>query len=63
MASRQSAAMPTSGRRTLPSSAGSMSTWTILAPGAKAPTLPDAISFSIARSAGSSGREWSGLWK
>ena len=32
--SRQSPAMPTSGRRTLPSSAGSMSTWTTLALGA-----------------------------
>ena len=36
----QSPAMATSGRRTLPSSAGSMSTWMILASGAKALILP-----------------------
>ena len=32
--------MPTSGMRTLPSSAGSMSTWMTLASGAKALILP-----------------------
>ena len=40
MTSRQSPAMATSARRTLLSSAGSMSTWMILASGAKASTLP-----------------------
>ena len=40
MTSRQSPTMATSGWRTLPSSAGSMSTWMILASGAKASTLP-----------------------
>ena len=38
--SRQSPTIGTSGRRTLPSSAGSMSTWMIFASGANAPTLP-----------------------
>ena len=37
---RQSPAMPTSGTRTLPSSAGSMSTWMTLASGANALILP-----------------------
>jgi hypothetical protein len=40
MTSRQSPTIGTSGRRTFPSSAGSMSTWITLAPGANAPTLP-----------------------
>ena len=40
MTSRQSPAMATSARRTLLSSAGSMSTWMTLASGAKASTLP-----------------------
>ena len=40
MTSRQSPTIGTSGRRTLPSSAGSMSTWMILASGAKVETLP-----------------------
>ena len=38
--SRQSPTIGTSGRRTLPCSAGSMSTWMILASGAKVATLP-----------------------
>ena len=38
--SRQSPTIGTSGRRTLPCSAGSMSTWMILASGAKVETLP-----------------------
>ena len=38
--SRQSPTIGTSGRRTLPNSAGSMSTWMILASGANDPTLP-----------------------
>ena len=42
--SRQSPTMGTSGRRTFPSSAGSMSTWMILAPGANAPTFPVTLS-------------------
>jgi hypothetical protein len=40
MTSRQSPAIPTSALRTLPSSAGSMSTWMIFASGAKALILP-----------------------
>jgi hypothetical protein len=40
MTRRQSPTMGTSGRRTLPSSAGSMSTWMIFASGAKVETLP-----------------------
>ena len=40
MTRRQSPTIGTSGRRTLPSSAGSMSTWMILASGANASTLP-----------------------
>ncbi len=40
MTTRQSPAMATSGVRTLPSSAGSTSTWMTLASGAKAPTFP-----------------------
>ena len=40
MASRQSPTIGTSARRFLPISAGSMSTWTTLAPGAKESRLP-----------------------
>jgi hypothetical protein len=40
MTSRQSPTIGTSGRRTLPSSAGSMSTWITLAPGANASFFP-----------------------
>ena len=44
VASRQSATIPTSGRRTLPISALSMSTWMTFAYGANAATLPVTLS-------------------
>ena len=56
MTRRQSPTIGTSGRRTLPSSAGSMSTWMILASGANAGDLAgDAVVEAAAR-ARSAGR-------
>ena len=58
---RQSPTMGTSGRRTLPCSAGSMSTWITLASGAKVDTLPVTRSSKRAPSVMSRSAFWSAV--